>query len=361
MNFKKIILFVSILLMVGCNTDKIPAAIDGPDEVRCKNAPNVILDNDNYDPDWLVTLVTGLTLDRDCKINLIGVMINGIDTHNKAGLMYNTVITYYGVSDRIPIGINHHYQMRTTPTKATADAPYIDPDFKGNQKRITDFPSDGLLDSERPDVQTTLCALLEKHDNIIYVTGGHLQNLQALIETKECNGPELIRKKIKRFIFGTGYSKETEGKAEMNFSEGRYDTTAASIAANSVFNSGLDAEVPFWFPHDGFDRSSTSCRIGDQYKDLVHTTSPMAFVYAIDTYGTWGDHCIGDSEVLLEAANMSIEENIVTPEREVCIELNSENAIIFINEDKHCNHYIRSINSGGELKIVDILNQLLNK
>ena len=351
------------LLFIGCGFGESSGSYAEPDILRCPNAPLVILDNDNFDPDWLVTLVTAIGLDQNCEINLIGVMVNGKDTHDKAGLMYETVLYYYGIQDRVPLATNHTLPMRTTPTKQTADDPHIDPAYKGDQKRITDFESDGILDSDRADVTTVLCKVLKDvpDHSVYYVTGGHLQNIQALLMRydRECDGYGLVVDKVKEFVFGTGYSKDREGRPEMNFSEGRYDKTAASEAANYVFNSGIDSYVPFVFPHDGL-KWSPSYRPGDQYKDQVHVISPMAFVYAIDTYGTWGDHGVGDADIVLSLVK-KFQERIASPRRQVCIELNPENAIIHINEEGKCNHYISTLLPEGPSLINQELNALMNQ
>jgi len=353
---KHILLILTTIFIIGCGNSDTENK-DTP-TTRCPSAQNIILDNDNFDPDWLVTLITAIGLDQNCEINLLGVMVNGTDTHGRSGLMYQSVLTYYGIQDRVPVGINHTLPMRTTPTDATAPYPKLDPEYKGQERDISEFENDGLYDYQRPDVTDLLCEILQNNEHIIYVTGGHLQNIHSLLLTDKCDGNELIRTKIDKFIFGTGYHKRTEGKPEMNFSQGEYRTTPASVSANFVFDSGISTNTPFRFPTDGYSWHK-SLRIGDQYKENTHTESPMAFIYAVPRYGVWGDHGAGDSAAVF--ASIGYFSDYMTPENQVCINLNKTNAIIKI-ENGSCNHYITNITNGNFTSaMANKINQLMNQ
>ena len=362
----KLFFMALVILITGCgktgstpDTEQPEYTTPQPD--RCPGATKLILDNDNYDSDWLPTLVVAVGMDANCEIDLIGVMINGTDLNDKAGLAYNTVLTYYGIQDRVPIGINHRVTMRTASMKATrTPIPSMDPRYNGTKTNIMDFPSDGLLDSQRPDTTTLLCKILSELPGdvqIDYVTGGHLHNLEYLLrETQECNGVDLVRKKIRRLVLGTGWSIDHQGLAEMNLSEGRYTPTTASDATIYVFQN-WPKEVPIIMSGAAEDwvRNTDWPEVGNQYINDVHIDSPMAFILGIRVYGTYGGVGPGDSGVLIYELGDAPEGNVIRHDVKTCFVPNSYGAVIIENYDanhyynqetpEYYNYYFRKVNA----------------
>ena len=329
------------------------------------NPPQIILDNDNFDPDWLITLVAALDLDKSCIIELKGIVVNGHDLNERAGIMYSTVLNYYEVADRIPIGVVNDRPQRNTATDATGAAPKLDSRYKDTRVNIMEFPSDGMPDYARENADEVLCEILdtEGNENITYITGGHLTGLESFFETDKCQSIELTRAKISRFVFGTGYSKEKEGLPEMNFSQGDTSPTPASKAAINVFDTlnQLAPEIPIEFP--SYHKWSFTGRPGDQYNSSHHIYSPMAFIYAVPRYGVWGDHKMGDSLAVYVGANIAQQNGLVTNKRQVCIELNRRNAIIKINSRNvgACNHWIYDATSNTNPGLSYLLNNAVQR
>ena len=356
MNNYKIILssVIAALALSACGGDTTPTEPTNPDNPtisRCPaGTPNIILDNDNFDPDWLPTLIGAINMDQNCEINLLGVIVNGTNTYQKAGIMYSTVLSYYDIQDRVPLGVVNDRPQRTTPTKATSDNPPKDGAYKGTHSNITEFPSDELLDNNRPGAAEVICEILENaNGKVDYVTGGHLTGLQAFLEGNHCDAISLTKSKINKFVFGTGYDDRHEGTAEMNFSEGRYNVeTAASKSANYVMNK-LNAEasdVQIHLPSDHWNWDDAKVyRMGDQYKEDKHLDSPMSFVYSIYTYGVWGDHGAGDSLAVLYSSGITKVAGVQTGTRQVCITLNPVDARINIKDSTDCNHWVGTYNS----------------
>ncbi len=262
---------------------------------RCPNAPRFILDNDHHDPDWVPTLVTALTLDADCSGKLIAVAISGRDLNDRAGLMYQSVLRYYG--NDLKIGINHHADTREEADKATFAYPKTVSAYLGSKKDISQFDNDGIPDSKREDITKILCETLQKYDgNISYVVGGHLDNLAALLkETHYCQGKKLIAQKIKQVVVSTGrplldHQPETNLGARMGVRQ------SARYAVNH-----LPPNVKLIMGTEGYARDKGWPKAGDLYKRDQHIDSPMAFVYAVPTYGVFGDHGIGDADAIFYA------------------------------------------------------------
>jgi len=344
---KKIKTFIGIALILtivvnilGCGGND-----DNSDtQTRCSNNPKpVILDNDNFDPDWLITLEGALNLDRQCQIDLKGIVVNGTDIRGRAGLVYQTVLEYYGVHDRIKLSVVNDRPQRTTPSPLMADNPKISSEYPGTYSSVLEFPSDGLGDSSRPNADLMLCDIYTNLDiskgKIIYITGGHLTGLESFLSTTVCDSIVLTKEKTEAFYWDTGYLKTNEGSPEMNFSQGEKKSTPASKAAVFVTNTlnSKMPEIPQYLP--SIKDWKYSGRVGDEYKTGFKADSPMSFFNAVPKYGTFGDHGIGDARAVVVGAGAAQAAGAVRGPIQICIRLNQKNAMIYTKNSSECNHW----------------------
>ena len=323
---------------------------------RCLNAPLFILDNDHYDPDWVPTLVTALALDAECEGRLIAVAISGRDLNDRAGLMYQSVLRYYGRD--LKIGINHQADTREEADKATFVRPKLAHEYLGSKKDISEFDNDGIPDSKREDITKILCETLQQYEGgISYVVGGHLDNLAALLkETHYCNGRELIAEKIKQVIVSTGrtlldHQPETNLGARMGVRR----------SARYVVEH-LPPNVKLIMGTEGHAKDKTWPRAGNQYKRDRHIDSPMAFVYAVPTYGVFGDHEIGDAEVVLYAVYGTYLDGFhLYDEIETCFRFDANLVAYAVKGCTGKNHYYLRDYNGYTTILGKKVNQLMSR
>jgi hypothetical protein len=287
----------------------------------------IIVDNDIYDPDWVILLSAALGMQRIGEAKIVAVLITGRDINQKQGMLYSSVMHYYGYKD-IPIGLNHQQQMRTYSIHAARKNP-PHKEYLGRDKNIDEFPSDGKLDTQYPDSSKLLCQLLAKSkQKVSWVVGGHLHHVANLLrEKKACNGRALIKQKVKEIVLGMGWNSRTSGEPEINLSEGTTAPNDAQEATRYVFEH-LPSSVPLIIATIPNNRAGES-RVADIFKTKAYADSPMAFILSVPKYGIYGDHGLSDFEALLYAVRgtKSSKGEIYAKKVKSCFELTPWSAV----------------------------------
>jgi inosine-uridine nucleoside N-ribohydrolase len=178
----------------------------------------VLLDTDmltDCDDAGALAMLHALTDRGEAKI--LGVAVNGVDTHGLHGAVVSAINHYFGRPD-IPIGMS----PRTTdqaPAKPSTYAPAI---FEA-------YPHDGLRDSERPDAIDLYRRLLSESEDgsVTIVSIGFLSNLADLLA--EESGRDLVARKA-RGITVMGGAYPAGGEHNFQFG-GTGPTTKAALAA----------------------------------------------------------------------------------------------------------------------------------
>jgi len=298
-----------------------------------ENVVPLILDNDAFDPDWVIMLSATIGLDASCEADLLGVLLTGRDINRKQGKLYSSILHYYKKKE-ISIGLNYQQTMRSYSIDATTEVPrHID--YKGTASNIDQFASDQCTDYNtcwgRLESTWMMCYILEhSEEKLTWVIGGHLHNIANLLrETNVCNGKELISRKVKEIVISSGWSDRTSAKPEMNLSEGRRSVTSASEASRYLFQN-RPTNVPIVIatvPNSGM----LNARVGDIYRRNEFANTPMAFIMSVPRYGVYGDHGLSDTEALLYAVR----------------DIRASNGSVYKSKIKTCFH----INSYGAVKI----------
>ena len=266
-------------------------------------AKNIILDNDAFDPDWVIMLATTMGLEHSCEIHTLGVVTTGRDLNRRQSMSYSAIMHYYN-AQYIPIGLNVRQTMRSYYLDATSSNPGHQK-YTGGHSNIDEFPSHQCLDYEicpgMNESNGMLCALLtQAKEKVSWVIGGHMHNIANFLqETQQCNGKELFAQKVKQVVITTGWTSRTSGDPEMNFSEGTSSQTSASDATKYFFaNRPLNVPVIITsIPNAG----TGDPRVGDIFLRDGFQDSPMAFILSVPRYGVYGDHGLSDTDALLYA------------------------------------------------------------
>jgi len=178
----------------------------------------ILLDTDmltDCDDAGALAMLHALTDRGEAKI--LGVAVNGVDTHGLHSAVVNAINHYFGRPD-IPIGMSPRTADQT-PAKPSTYAPAI---FKA-------YPHDGLHDAERPDAIGLYRRLLAEAEDgsVTIVSIGFLSNLADLLS--ETSGRDLVARKVRGItIMGGAYP----AGGEYNFQfGGTGPTTKAALAA----------------------------------------------------------------------------------------------------------------------------------
>ena len=146
----------------------------------------VVLDTDmltDCDDAGALAMLHALADRGEAKI--LGVAVNGVDTHGLHGAVVSAINHYFGRPD-IPIGMSPRTADQT-PAKPSTYAPAI---FEA-------YPHDGLRDAERPDaIELYRCLLAQAEDaSVTIVSIGFLSNLADLLA--EQSGRDLVARKVR--------------------------------------------------------------------------------------------------------------------------------------------------------------------
>jgi len=323
---------------------------------RVENIIPMVLDNDAFDPDWVIMLSATLGLEANCETSLKGVLLTGRDMNKRQGMLYSSILHYYGRKE-LSIGLNVKQTMRSYYLDATSElVEHVD--YNGSFSDISQFPSDSCTDYDecwgRLESTWMMCYILEHtEEKVTWVIGGHLHNVSNLLkETNVCNGKELISQKVKQIVISSGWEDRTSGDPEMNLSEGTNHKNSASDASIYLFNN-RPSNVPIVIasiPKSGLLTS----RVGDIYRRAEFQNSPMSFIMSVPRYGVYGDHGLSDTEALLYAirGNKTSDGSIYKQKIKTCFHINNNGAVT-IGEDCHKEDYYLEKTTSDYVEIMD--------
>lgn len=183
--------------------------------IDTNTAPKVIVSQDHWDSDNYSMIDIAGRLHKNGVINLIAVDISGRDTYGMSGILFRSMLP-----DDVPIFMNHHGDTRVTPTG-------------GNFPLINNYTQDTTIDAKRPGIDEMAELISKTTGNITYISGGHLDNLARLVEKHN----SVVASKFSKVVMSIGWNSTTNGKPEMNFSQGVPTPTPTSVSTQMVFNN----------------------------------------------------------------------------------------------------------------------------
>lgn len=200
---------------------------------------SIILDTDMLtDCDDAGALAMLHVLADNGEARILGIVLNGQDTHGKHGAVVSAINRYYG-RGHLPIGLCKR-PAGSSPRKASSYSRAV----------FAEFPHDGLTDEQRPDALKVYRRLLAMAPDrsVTIASIGFLTNLDSLLrstgdEHDARDGPALVRAKVKLLSLMGG--KYPVG-AEHNFNH-----AGAVESTRFVCESWPDAAVPMVF--SGFE------------------------------------------------------------------------------------------------------------
>ncbi len=170
-----------------------------------------------YDPNNPGALAALHALTDRGEAKILGVAVNGVDTHGLHGAVVSAINHYFGRPD-IPIGISPRTAGQT-PAKPSTYAPAI----------FDEYPHDGLRDSERPNAVDLYRRLLAETEDgsVTIVSIGFLSNLADLLADQ--SGRDLVARKVRGItVMGGAYPAGRDHNFQF---AGSGSTTRAALAA----------------------------------------------------------------------------------------------------------------------------------
>ncbi len=242
----------------------IAVLLAGAAALGAQEAPSVIVDTDMLtDCDDAGALAVLHALADQGEVDILGIVLNGIDAHGKHGAVVSAIDTYYHRGD-LPIGVSKR-AAGSSPRKASSYAEAV----------FAEFPHDGLLDAQRPDavaVYRRLLAAAPDH-RVTIISIGFLTNLEDLLRSAGDasdgrDGLALVRAKVAGLsVMGGAYPAGTE----YNFS-----FAGAGAAAHAVIAAWPDEVAPVVF--SGFELGGAIIT-GKRYQQAP--ASPMRRCYEL--------------------------------------------------------------------------------
>lgn len=224
----------------------------------------IILDTDMLtDCDDAGTMALMHALADQGEADILGVVLNGYDTHGYHSAVISAINTHYGRSD-IPIGVS----QRLMPSKASSFSAQI----------WDEFPHDGLADRERPDAVSVYRKLLSeaKDSSVSVVSIGFLTNLEDLLQSTgdgfdSREGATLVRDKVRELVvMGGAYPS---GK-EHNFCYGGCAPATVAVIGN------WPVTVPIVFSGGEIGKQ---VRTGTGYQNQPNSPMRRAYELAYDS------------------------------------------------------------------------------
>lgn len=151
------------------------------------------------------------------EAKILGVVLNGVDTHGLHGAVVSAINYYFGRPD-IPIGISPR-TTEQTPAKPSSYSPTI----------FEEYSHDGLRDAERPSAIELYRRLLTEAEDgsVTIVSIGFLSNIADLLAQE--SGRELVARKVRGISnMGGAYPAGSEYNFEFR---GTGPTTKAALEA----------------------------------------------------------------------------------------------------------------------------------
>jgi len=200
-----------------------------------QDPPAIIVDTDMLtDCDDAGALALLHALADAGEVKILGMVLNGQDTHGKHAAVVSAINRYFG-RGALPIGVDKR-PAGVTPRKASSYSRAI----------FDEFPHDGLLDEQRPDALTVYRQLLAAapDHSVTIASIGFLTNLDSLLRSPgdaidARDGVALVRAKV-RLLSLMGGKYPTGKEYNLSFS-------VAADPARFVIAEWPDAEVPMVF------------------------------------------------------------------------------------------------------------------
>lgn len=195
--------------------------------------PALIVDTDmltDCDDAGALAMAHALADAGECTI--LGIVLNGQDTHGKHGAVVAAINRHYGRAT-LPIGV---CKRPVSPRKASSYSRAI----------FDEFPHDGLTDAQRPDALTVYRQLLAAAPDrsVTIASIGFLSNLDTLLRSPgdaidARDGVALVKAKVRLLsLMGGKYPSGKEYNLSFN---------GAADPARYVIDTWPDAEVPMVF------------------------------------------------------------------------------------------------------------------
>jgi inosine-uridine nucleoside N-ribohydrolase len=203
--------------------------------VAAQEPSAVIVDTDLLtDCDDAGALAMLHALADDGEVRILGMVLDGQDTHGRHGAVASAINRWYGRGG-LPIGVDKR-PAGATPRKASSYSEAV----------AAEFPNDGLLDEQRPDavaVYRRLLAAAPDH-GVTIAAIGFLTNLDSLLRSPgdaddPRDGVALVRAKVRLLsVMGGRYP----AGSEHNFAY-----AGAVEATRAVLERWPDAQAPMVF------------------------------------------------------------------------------------------------------------------
>jgi hypothetical protein len=234
----------------------------------------LFIDNDAYDPDYMPLLLSAIHENRWGLVDVGLIIVTEQGLSNKTNILYRSILEEF--KSDIPLALAHNTSDRAFRSRLT-----------NNLEEYANI----VPDSELEDAIEVLENKLEERDDktVSYATGGKLIFLSKFLSDPA--RLELFKLKVKEIIFGLGCNPlDKTCSRDFNLAA----TDKAYNATKDVY-SKLHGKVPFVVVDD--KRGNIKhLRALDKFKKA--DISLMHHLLGTNIYGTYGDHHVGDAEIL---------------------------------------------------------------
>lgn len=278
-----------------------------------------IIDNDTYDPDYIPLLLSAIYENKNKNVNIGLIIVSEDGLSDKTNMLYRSILEEF--NSEIPLTISHNTNDRS---------------FRSKLLNNIENYSYTIKDSELEDASITLENTLEEQEDksVSYLVGGKLIFLSKFLS--EPDRLELFKLKVKKIIFGLGCNPlDKECKQDFNLAS----TNKALLATKDIY-SKLHNQIPFVVIDDKRGKGA-NVRSLDLFKNS--DIPLMKHLLSTNIYGTYGDHNLGDIEILFS------ESRVDNFEQKSCNVVFENNSFKAKSIDKGGNDYIlinRDLNIG---------------
>ncbi len=278
-----------------------------------------IIDNDTYDPDYIPLLLSAIYENKNKNVNVGLIIVSEDGLSDKTNMLYRSILEEF--NSEIPLTISHNTNDRS---------------FRSKLLNNIENYSYTIKDSELEDASITLENTLEEQEDksVSYLVGGKLIFLSKFLS--EPDRLELFKLKVKKIIFGLGCNPlDKECKQDFNLAS----TNKALLATKDIY-SKLHNQIPFVVIDDKRGKGA-NVRSLDLFKNS--DIPLMKHLLSTNIYGTYGDHNLGDIEILFS------ESRVDNFEQKSCNVVFENNSFKAKSIDKGGNDYIlinRDLNIG---------------
>ncbi len=297
---KMVSIILSLYIFSGCDAFEFYKQ-EASTKVKSNNARSVIFDDDSLsDNDIAQTLSAAMTLQAKGLVDIRVIGISGVDTNNKRSLLLSSITHYYGYSE-IPIVASYRSDTRVQES-IYSHYPPLSSSYRGTSSDLSEFENDGILDSQRDEVITKYCEVLEsipEGEKIAIAVMGNSYNIESLLKEQDiCNGYQLVKERVSKVVMVGGTDNSNW---DMNFGAfGKYHRAAVSSSSYVVKNTPVPVVL--------IDVNAGCGYPGQAYQELskADVESPMSFalnvMYGHNSKATDPTNCTWDASALLYSA-----------------------------------------------------------